>query len=61
MGLAVVGEDVLYLLVYFEAILAASLGYYVDATEGLDGALQELVGLETYDELVLLVDIASLM
>ena len=54
-------EDVLYLLVDVKTILVASLSYYVDTTEGLDRALQELVGLETYDELVLLVDISGLV
>ena len=61
MGLAIVSEYIFYLIVYFETILAASLGYDIDTTEGLDRTFQEFVGLQTYDELVLLVDVAGLV
>ena len=60
-GLAVVGEDILNAVVDLHAVLAARLGHHVDAAEGLDGALEQLVGLKTHDQLVLLVDITRLV
>ena len=61
MGLAIVGEDVLHAGIHFLAVLSASLLHDLDATEGLDGAAEEFVGLQTNDEFVLLVDVASLV
>jgi len=60
-GLAVVGEDILNAVVDLHAVLAARLGHHVDAAEVLDGALEQLVGLKTHDQLVLLVDITRLV
>ena len=60
-GLAVVGEDVTHALVDVGAVFAAGARDDVDASEGLDGALEELVGLQTHNQLVLAVDVSGLV
>ena len=60
-SLAEVGEDILNLGAHFGALLGASLFYHLDTTEGLDGTAKELVGLQTYNEFVVLVDVAGLV
>lgn len=57
--LAVVGENILNLLVHVDAVLLAGARYDVDAAEGLDGALEQLVGLQTDDQLLFFVDVAG--
>ena len=59
--LAVVREDVFYFVFHFHTVFAACLGHYVDAAEGLDGAPQQFVGLQSDDEFVLTVDVAGLV
>ena len=59
--LAVVGEDVLHLLVDLHAVLLAGARYDVDAAEGFDGALEQFVGLKAHDQLVFAVDVAGLV
>ena len=61
MCLAVVGEDVFHLFVHFHAILAASLGYNVDAAKRLDGTLQQLIGLQAHNQFVLFINITRLV
>ena len=59
MRFAVVGENILNLLVHVDAVLLAGARYDVDAAEGLDGALEQLVGLQTDDQLLFFVDVAG--
>ena len=59
--LAVVGEDVLHLLVDLHAVLLAGARYDVDAAERFDGALEQFVGLQAHDQLVFAVDVAGLV
>ena len=59
--LAVVGEDVAHLFVNIRAVLPAGARDDVDAAEGFDGALEELVGLQAHDQFVLTVDVAGLV
>ena len=59
--LAVVGEDVADLLVDVRAVLLAGARHDVDAAEGLDGALEQFVGLQAHDELLLTVDVSGLV
>ena len=61
MRLAVVCEDILHLGVHLHTVFAAGFLHHLDAAERLDGALQELVCLKTYDELVFAVDVAGFM
>ena len=59
--LAVVGENILNLLVHVDAVLLAGARYDVDAAEGLDGPLEQLVGLQAHDQLLFPVDITRLV
>ena len=59
--LAVVGEDVLHLLVDLHAVLLAGARYDIDAAERFDGALEQFVGLKAHDQLVFAVDVAGLV
>ena len=59
--LAVVGEDVLHLLVHVRPVLLAGARDDVDAAERLDGALEQLVGLQAHDQFLLAVDVAGLV
>lgn len=60
-GFTVVGEDVAHLFVDIHAVFPAGARNDIDAAEGLDGALEELVGLEPDDEFVLAVDVSGLV
>ena len=59
MRLAIVCKDVFYLIVNRVSLLCTSFFYYLDATEGLNSALQQLVSLKANDEFVVLVDVTS--
>ena len=61
MGLTVVGEDVLHLGIHFLAVLCTGFFHHLDTSEGFDGAAQQLVSLQTYDQLVLFLDVAGLV
>ena len=61
MRLAVVGENIPDLLVHVHAVLLAGARYDVDAAEGLDGPLEQLVGLQAHDQLLFPVDITRLV
>ena len=61
MCLSIVCEDLYYLRVELDAILLASLLYNLKTTERLDSSSEELVSLETYDELILSVDLTGSM
>ena len=58
MCLSVVCEDLDYLRVELNAVLLASLLYNLKTTEWLDCSSEKLICLETYDKLVLSVDVA---
>ncbi|CDF21972.1 unknown [Prevotella sp. CAG:617] len=55
------GEDVFYFFVNFNAVFAASFFNNFDAAERLDGALEQLVGLQTYNQFVFTVNVAGFM
>ena len=59
--LAITGEDVLHLRAYLHAVFGTGLLHHLDAAEGLDGTLQEHIGLQAYDQLVLAVYVSGLM
>ena len=59
MGFTIMSEDIFYTIVYFYAILVASLAYYVDTSERFDGTFQKFVCLQTNDQFVFLVDISG--
>ena len=61
MCLAIVIEDILYLLVNLYTILTASLLDNLDTAERLDSTLEKFIGLETYDKFILFVDITGLV
>ena len=52
-------EDFLYSRIKLYAVLSTSLLYNLPASERLDGSLEKLVCLKSYDELVILVDISG--
>ena len=57
--MAVVCKNLLYLRIELNAVLRASLRHNLPASERLDGSLEKLVCLKTYDKLVLSVDITG--
>ena len=59
MGFTIMSEDIFYTIVYFYAILVASLAYYVDPSERFDGTSQKFVCLQTNDQFVFLVDLSG--
>ena len=59
MCLSILNEDVLYGRIKLDAVLDASLLDNLPASERLDGSLEKLVCLKSYDELVILVDISG--
>ena len=61
MGFTIMSEDIFYTIVYFYAILVASLAYYVDTSERLDGTFQKFVCLQTDDKFDYFVDIYCFM
>ena len=61
MCLAVVCKDVLHVFVNGVSLLCTSLFYHLDAAKGLDGTLEQFVSLQTNNQLVFLINIASLV
>jgi amino acid permease len=55
------GKDILYFIIYFYTVFAASFSYYIDTTEWLDGTFQQFICLQTNDKFILLIYITGLM
>ena len=61
MGLAVMGEYLLYFRVELHPVFPACLFDYMPSSERLDGSLEQFVGLQSHNEFVFPVYVAGCM